>query len=94
MNDDTTPPVRHIRAWREGWWYFVSLDGELVFKRHTRDEAFTHALVCFYDNRSPAVPKSRSNFRGVELRGGWRLLRRGPASGFSNSVEVEIRRGQ
>lgn len=60
-----------VRAWRTGDWYFVTLAGEVILRRHSRDEAFTHAWVLFNNYRSPRLPKVRRHFSRVELRGDW-----------------------
>ena len=65
-----------VKAWRDGPWIFVSLAGEVVFRRFTRDQAFTRVEVVFWEDRSPAYPKTRNNLVGVELGGNWRTPRR------------------
>jgi hypothetical protein len=69
---DAAPPVQEITIERAGDWILVRLDGEVVWKRLTRDPAFTRARVAFMSNRSPAVPKSRLAFNTVLLGGDWR----------------------
>lgn len=78
-----------IRAWREGCWYFVSLGGELVYQRYTRDEAFDVAWVLFHNNQSPSLPQTGKNFDRVVLRGPWKV---GYNSSHQNRIEVPIER--
>lgn len=61
-----------VRAWRRGNWYLVSLDGKLIYKRYSRDRAFTHVVVIFRGNRSPDYPKQLRYLDRVELVGDWR----------------------
>lgn len=92
---DQAPPVESIQAWRDGDWVLVALDGEVVYRRLTRDRAFTHARVEFAANRSPSYPKSSLSWigrgpwgsRGVTLCGDWRTPHRG------NSDTVPIHEG-
>lgn len=79
---DNASPVQQIECWREGPWVLVALDGETVYRRFTRDPAFTNAWVIFYSNQSPSVPQSRVAYQRVELRGSWRFARR---DGFYNN---------
>lgn len=60
-----------VSAWRRGNWYLVSLDGKLIYKRYSRDRAFTHAAVIFTGNRSPDYPKQLGYLDRVELVGDW-----------------------
>jgi len=60
-----------VKAWRKGNWYFVTLAGELIFKRYTRDESFTEAWVLFQANQSPDHRKDLKHLDRVELRGAW-----------------------
>lgn len=80
-----------VRAWRDGNWYFVTLDGEVIHRRHTRDESFTEAWVVFYGNRSPDYPKARRYLERVELRGPWRYPSN-RAHGARNRLSVPIER--
>jgi len=89
---DAEPPVSSIQAWRERDWVLVALDGEVVWRRLTRDRAFTQAQVRFQSHRSPSVPKSRLAFHDVELRGDWRLPR--SAGHWNNSDTVPIHDGE
>lgn len=63
------------KAWRDGNWLMASLDGQLVAKRYTRDTTFTRAEFVWKENRSPAYPKTFSNFERVEFAGEWRSPR-------------------
>jgi hypothetical protein len=91
---DAEPPVRVIQAWRQGDWVLVALDGRVVYRRLTRDRAFTHARVEFASNRSPSYPKSLASFsgsggmgytgRGVTLCGDWYT----PGRGNSDTVPI------
>lgn len=76
-----------VVAWRKGNWIFVSLAGEVVFRRLTRDRAFTSAWVLFQGGRSPRHARVCDTFRGVELRGGWFCK---SESHLSNRIEVPI----
>lgn len=99
---DDAPPVRTIQAWREGDWVLVALDGEVVWRRLTRDRAFTHARVEFMANRSPSYPKSRLSWiggrgaiyggrgQGVTLCGSWRT----PGRGNSDTVPIHDGEGR
>lgn len=79
-----------IRAWRDGRWYFVTLGGELVYKRYTRDESFTEAWVLFRDNQSPSLPQTGKNFDRVLLQGPWKTSR--SQYGYGNKIMVAIER--
>jgi hypothetical protein len=85
---DAEPVVQQIEAWRDAGWIFVALNGETVWKRFTRDTAFTQVKVRFYSNRSPAVPRSRAAFDTVFPLGSWRAGSR--AQWGSNAVTVPI----
>ena len=65
-----------VTARRDGPWIVVSLAGETIYRRFTRDQAFTRVEVVFREARSPAYPKTRNNLVGVELCGDWRTPRR------------------
>lgn len=70
-NDE--PPVQRVTIERtKAGWILVSLDGVRVWKRYTRDKAFTRAQIGWYANQSPSVPKSLAAFERVELGGNWR----------------------
>ena len=75
-----------VTARRDGPWIVVSLAGETIYRRFTRDKAFTRAQVVFREGRSPAYPKIRNNLRGVELCGDWRT----PRHFGHNRLEVPI----
>ena len=62
-----------VTAWRDGPWIVVQLAGETIYRRFTRDQAFTRVEVVFH---TPAYPKTRNNLVGVELGGNWRTPRR------------------
>lgn len=87
---DEAPPVKRIEVERRSdGWITVSLDGERVWKRFTRDPAFNVARVGFYSNQSPAVPKSRLAFDSVHLLGPWRAGKRAQWFG-RNKIDVPI----
>ena len=65
-----------VTAWRDGPWIVVQLAGETIYRRFTRDQAFTRVEVVFQEGGSPAYPKTRNNLVGVELGGNWRTPRR------------------
>jgi len=83
---------RDVRAWREGNWVFVTLADELVYKRYTRDRAFTAAWVVFSGNRSPDYPKQRRFFDKVVLRGAWPVPWR-DGHWLRNRLEAQIEQG-
>jgi hypothetical protein len=86
---EDAPPVQRIEVERRDGWIIVSLDGERVWKRLTRDPAFHTARVGFYSNQSPAVPKSRIAFQEVHLLGPWRAGKRAQWFG-RNRIDVPI----
>lgn len=61
-----------VKAWRDGGWVFVRIGAEILFRRYTRDRAFTHAVVIFSERCSPPLPQTRSNLARIELGGAWR----------------------
>ena len=65
-----------VTARRDGPWIVVSLAGEIIYRRFTRDKAFTRAQVVFREGQSPVRSKIRDHLRGVELCGDWRTPRR------------------
>lgn len=73
MRADNSKPVTYsdVRAWRDGYWVLVSIHGEVVCRRLTRDFAFTRADIIFLENQSPLPPRTLENFRRVELGGNW-----------------------
>lgn len=88
MTDVAEYTEADVKAWREGVWVFVTLAGELVHKRLTRDPGFTHAVVIFSETRSPRYP-TRQHFVRAELTGAWaRPQYRGPSG--SNRLTVPI----
>lgn len=78
-----------VKAWRAGGWIFVSLAGELVLRRYTRDRRFTHAEVVFWEGRSPACPKNSGTFSRVELRGDWRGGNRRSRNGITVPIKIK-----
>lgn len=69
------PPIRKIEAWREGDWILLALDGEIVWRRLTRDRAFTHVLPGFWWSECTPRPPSRCDFQAhltVLFGSGWR----------------------
>lgn len=82
-----------VDAWRDGDWVFVTLAGELVYRRYTRDRGFTHAWVVFHGNRSPDYPRQRRFFDRVELHGDWKMTW-GKQHWLRNRLEVPIRDGK
>ena len=74
-----------IKAWREGNWHFVSINGKIVYRRYTRDRAFKFAEVVFYENRSPRYPRTLKTLDRVELGGAWTKTRHN-----SNRLRVPI----
>lgn len=74
---DDLPPVQRVTIERtKAGWILVSLDGVRVWKRYTRDRRFTRAMIGWYANQSPSVPKSREAFEAVHLGGDWRAGKR------------------
>lgn len=89
MTDVAECTEADVKAWREGVWVFVTLAGELVHKRLTRDPDFTHAVVIFSEARSPRYPRTRQHFVRAELTGAWaRPQYRGPSG--ANRLTVPI----
>lgn len=74
---DDGPPVQLVTIERrEPGWMMVSLDGELVWKRLTRDPAFTRLWVCWPSNGTQN-PQTRKTYSRVQLGGSWRPRTRG-----------------
>lgn len=71
--NDTPTTLADVRAWREGWWYLVEAHGRIAYRRHTRDESFTHARLLFPGTGStPELQKRRwGQCYGIELMGDW-----------------------
>ena len=78
-----------VEARREGDWIIVTLAGDTVLRRLTRDRAFTSAWVIFDGSRSPDYPKTREHFSRVELRGAWPFDRK-HAHWCRNHIEAPI----
>jgi len=86
--DENAVPVKEILAWREGDWIRVSLDGQIVWQRLTRDKSFKKVHVLFASHQSPSLPKAKENFERCELVGG--KVASLPHKVWGNSVVVDI----
>lgn len=71
--NQTPTTLADVKAWREGWWYLVEVHGWIAYRRHTRDESFTHARLLFPGTGSTSELKERKwgQCYGVELMADW-----------------------
>lgn len=86
--DQPLVKVLTVERTRSGW-TIVRLDGETVWRRFTRDPAFTRFWVLWPSSGSP-VRHTLPAYRGVQLGGAWRPVARGYGVGVQGGVEFAL----